>query len=197
MRFSSDEEVLAGIRSGGEACNSALRYLYKVNLPMVSRYITQNSGRAEDAQDKFQNAVIVFYEHVCEGRFEGRSSIRSYLLAIVRNMWLNELKRKGLNEKYTESLLPEAQDMPDTPHAVFVSGEHAAVLDAVVQQLGEGCRNLVRWRFWQYKPMKEIAELMGYKNEQVAKNKQQKCLESLRQLILHNKAAGEILAEYV
>jgi RNA polymerase sigma factor (sigma-70 family) len=193
MKLPTDESVLADIRGGGRARELALQLLYEAHLPMVIQFITQNSGMVRDAEDKFQEAITVFFEHVRDQVFQGRSSIKSYLMAIVRKMWYTDLKRRGLFQSFQSQQQVEEIELPDTPADILLSREAQAVLDQLLAELGEVCRQTLVWRFWESRPMKEIAKFLGFKNEQVAKNKQHNCMTRLRILITENPEAADIL----
>lgn len=193
MTAASDAVILAAIGSGGSSCDRALQGLYKAHLPMVTHFITQNGGSKMDAEDRFQDALTVLYEHVRDGVFQGRSSLKSYLMAIVRNMWFTELKRRGLWRQFAGQEIEAEHDLPDTPADILLSSESRSILDHMLAQLGDSCRQTLVWRFWESRPMREIAAFLGFKNEQVAKNKQQTCLNRLRELLAANPAAREVL----
>ena len=73
----TDEAALAGIRAGGRARDKVLRRLCFLHLPMAISLITRNSGSKADAEDMFQDTIAIFYKHVMDNTFEGRSSIKS------------------------------------------------------------------------------------------------------------------------
>ncbi|HNA33335.1 MAG TPA: hypothetical protein PL106_09450 [Flavobacteriales bacterium] len=45
-----------------------MRSLYKTHFPAIRQFVLQNSGRPSDAQDIFQEAVIVLWMSAKEGR---------------------------------------------------------------------------------------------------------------------------------
>jgi len=55
----SDEEIILGIQQGN---NLAVQQLYKLYYPTVAKMIINNNGNAEEAQDIFQEAVMVLYD---------------------------------------------------------------------------------------------------------------------------------------
>lgn len=189
----TDATVLAGIQAGGSARNEVLRRLYLLHMPMAASLITRNSGSKADAEDLFQDTIATFYQHVVDKTFEGRSSIKSYLYALLHNKWMNELKRRGLGQKYQDMQKLAPEQPIETPVEAVLQKERAHLLQGLLAKLGESCRSLLRLRFFEYRAFKEIAEVMQYNTEQVAKTKQQKCLQRLRKLILDDDAANEIL----
>jgi RNA polymerase sigma factor (sigma-70 family) len=187
MAQMSDDEILNGLQDGGESEEKALRWLYIKMLPMVIQYISQHNGSSDDAKDLFQDALIVFTEHVKKGSFQRRSAINTFLMAIVRNLWNNRLRRKGYGEGYIAEMKPvlanESEPSPDVPDALWMDQEKELRVAQLLSKLGEKCREILQLRFWDGFRMEKIAERMQYKNGQIAKNKHFRCLEELRALI--------------
>jgi len=103
----SDVELIELIRSD-EALNNPVKHLYEKYFYVLSSYIEQNQGSREDAEDIFQEVVLTFIELVRKNKFRGESSVKTFLFAVNRNIWFNELKKHGRqlkrNEKFTVSL---------------------------------------------------------------------------------------------
>ena len=57
----TDDALIAAIRGGDER---AMAHLYRLHWPMVSHFVLQKSGSEDDAQDVYQEGVMVFYEKV-------------------------------------------------------------------------------------------------------------------------------------
>jgi RNA polymerase sigma factor (sigma-70 family) len=190
MAQMSDDDIVQGLLDGGPAEDAALRWMYKNLFPMVLRHISTNSGDADDAKDVFQDALFVFAEHVKRGRFQRRSSIATFLMAIVRNAWHNRLRRRGYSEGYVAEMkhvLDAAHEpAPDVPDPGAVEQELAQLVQSLIGQLGEKCREILRLRFWDGFKMEHIATVLAYKNGQIAKNKHFRCLEELRALLSGN-----------
>jgi RNA polymerase sigma factor (sigma-70 family) len=61
---------------------------------MLENYVLNNNGSRDDAADVIQETIVAFIEIVEQGKFRGDSSIKSFLFAITRNVWLTELRKK-------------------------------------------------------------------------------------------------------
>jgi RNA polymerase sigma factor (sigma-70 family) len=72
--------------------NSSFELLYKFYFPSVSSYIKQNLGSNQDAEDIFQEAIIVLLQKVRQADFVLTSSLKTYLYAIAKNLWLKRLR---------------------------------------------------------------------------------------------------------
>ncbi len=56
----SDQKIIRRIRQGDE---SALLEVYANNIAMVSKFIRDNSGYPEDAEDMLQEALVILWEN--------------------------------------------------------------------------------------------------------------------------------------
>src|SRR3712207_199119 len=88
-----DKELLEQLKNEQAA---AYHLLYKAYFPSIAYYIRQNKGNMADAEDIFQEAVIVFLGKIRYGNFRLSSSIKTYLHAIARNFWLKRLRDERL-----------------------------------------------------------------------------------------------------
>ena len=93
VRSYSDEEVLHQIKNGNDQ-DGVIRHLYRSHFMAAAIYVKQNSGNQEDAEDIFQDTVISFIQLVQKDKFRGDCSIGTFMYTLVRNAWLNELKKK-------------------------------------------------------------------------------------------------------
>ena len=86
-----DQNLLEGLLKGDPA---AVNQLYKRHFPGIVKMVTSNSGSEEDAQDLFQDAVMVIFEKARSNKLSLTSSLYTYLYAICRNLWLKKLRKK-------------------------------------------------------------------------------------------------------
>ena len=182
-----DDEIIEGLLEGGPAEEKALRYVYRKNLPMVIAHISKNNGSDKDAEDVFQDILLDFRDHVQKGRFQGRSSIATYLMSMVRRSWYNRLRRNGYKEGYVTEMKPvleaEQELIPEGTDPFLIDEELKSKIDLLLSKIGEKCQELLRMRFWDKFSMEKIAQVLGYKNAQNAKNKHFRCIEALRDLL--------------
>ena len=177
--------------------DSAIRFLYREHFEFLSRYVTNNSGSEQDAEDIFQEVIIAFINLVQAGKFRGEASIKTFLFSLNKNIWLNELKRRGRamarEEKYEKQNLPNEVGA-DTAMEIRQS---KADLMKVMDQLGENCKKILLLFYYENKSMKEIVTELPYENEQVVRNKKSKCLKKLEQLVTGNKNLYDQLKNYL
>ncbi len=187
MADMSDDEIITGLLEGGPAEEKALRLMYRNNLPMVIAHISENNGSQEDAEDVFQETVLTFRDQVVAGTFLRRAKISTFLMSIVRRKWYNRLRRSGYNEGYVAEmkhlLEAEQESIPDMADPILMDEELIKKIEQMLLKIGEKCREVLRMRFWDQFAMEKIAEKLGYKNAQIAKNKHFRCIEELRDLL--------------
>ena len=181
----SDQETVAAIERG-ESLDATVRQLYQDHYEVLANFIRTNNGREEDAEDFFQEALVTFIKVVKRGKFRGESSVRTFLYAILRNLWLNELKRrnKALTRETTYYEQGEKIEA-DTQQAVHEHETTRQVM-AFFDQLGENCKKVLVMYYYQERSMKEIAQAMHYDSEQVARNTKYKCNKKLTTLLNNN-----------
>ncbi len=163
--------------------DEAIRHLYRTQYQMTEAFIRQNSGTTEDAEDIFQEVVLIFIEILRNNKFRGESSVSTFLYALTRNTWLNELKKRG-KSKLRDEIFEKSKDkeMMDVSHFI-VNRETKSQLMQLVEQLGENCKKILVAFYFDNLAMKEILQRLDYENEQVVRNKKYKCLKQLEQII--------------
>jgi RNA polymerase sigma factor (sigma-70 family) len=181
----TDEAVIEGIRSGKEL-DRVLRFLYREHYGLLENYVTRNSGSEEDAADIFQEVIMAFVNLVQAGKFRGESSIKTFLYALNRNTWLNEIKRKGRAETREMKYEIGTEKIEVNADAVIENREMNAALMKTVEDLGEACKKILLLFYFENLSMKEILASLPYENEQVVRNKKYKCLKKMEEMVSAN-----------
>lgn len=167
-----DSTVIQMIRKGDER---ALDYLYRKHYRMMVKLVVKNSGTEDDAKDVFQDALIIFWEKVLGGHLELTSKISTYLYSICQNVWRKELDRKN-KLVYEEAAEVSAQHDPDR-------AERVEIVNKCLQSLGETCKKILMYYYFDRLSMTDIAEKLGFSNADTAKTKKYKCKQELDRLI--------------
>ncbi|MET4074131.1 sigma-70 family RNA polymerase sigma factor [Hymenobacter sp. UYCo722] len=154
----------------------ALTQLYRQAFPAVRRLVQRQGGAVQDAQDVFQDTLVVFYEQAVSGTLVLTASASTYLVSIARHRWQQELRRRARlpAETLPDDAAPLAAAEPDTfPEPAF------AVLD-YVERLGAKCRTVLLSFYYFQQPLAQIAAAQGYRSVRSATVQKFKCLERLR-----------------
>ncbi len=177
----TDQEIFKQICRGDER---ALEVVYQKNYRMMMRLVQNNSGTEQEAKDIYQEAVIVFWQKAVSGNLVLTSKISTYIYSICLNLWRKELDRKKrhTNEEH------------DRPHfQKHESEEKARIVRECIDQLGETCKKVLSYYYFDGMSMKEIAERVGFANTDTAKTKKYKCKKKLDEVIKSQYSANDFL----
>ena len=154
----------------------ALTHLYRRAFPLVRRHVRRYGGTTHDAEDVFQDALVILYEQAVGGTLTLTASASTYLVGIGRNLWHHEQRRRARlpHEALPDDLEPLAADESEAATAASF-----AVLD-YVERLGAKCKNVLLSFYYFQQPLTQIAETHGYRSVRSATVQKFKCLERLR-----------------
>lgn len=166
----TDSDFIYYLKQGNYT--KALNSLYK-NFASVKKYVLNNSGSVEDAEDIFQDALVILYKKVQDSSFQLNSSLSTYLIGIAKNLWYQELRRK--NKLTSISISDEAIEPVLDEVSSFKNAEVAFNL------LGEKCKQLLMLFYYNKKSFKDIARQLSFNDEKTAKNQKYRCLQKAKE----------------
>lgn len=148
----------------------------------------QFSLSTEDCEDIFQEAFIVLYHNIQEGKLdELTSSLSTYFIAICKNKALEILRSKNkyasLNEP--DNLMPFSDqqveklleyDTEDT----LLQEQKEALVRTIVSDLPSPCNELLWGYYRDGLSMKVLAERYNYASENAVKVTKHRCCEKFR-----------------
>lgn len=178
--LNDDGRMIEDIRQGEEA---PLHRLYRACLPMVRRHILSNNGTIDDAADMLQEALVILWERIRDGRYVHESKLTTFLMGTVKNLWLRRLARK----RREPVGVPDLEFLPDGEQGTLetmVDEEEASSVGRALERLGDPCKTLLILFYWDELSMEEIAARMGFANADTAKAKKYQCKKSLRTMLL-------------
>jgi RNA polymerase sigma factor (sigma-70 family) len=158
--------------------NASFGLLYKFYFPTIASYIKQNNGNKEDAEDVFQEAIIVLMRNVKQPDFVLTAALKTYLYAIAKNIWLKRMRSNRLIsvedfEKYereSETFFVEIN--PEKSREEKVT--------SWLTKITEKCQRILKAIFFYQEPMDNVMEKMGWKNKHTAANQQYKCIQQVK-----------------
>ncbi|GHE43184.1 RNA polymerase sigma factor [Sphingobacterium griseoflavum] len=175
-----DLEILRGMESGD---NLAIHKLYTLYYPTIAKMVINNQGSREEAQDIFQETVMVLYDKVISGDFELSSKLQTFLYAISKRLWLKQLTRG--ESKYYKDQLDQLEDSLAAEDAIeehMVTEANLLQMEGALLMLGEPCKTILHDYYIKSASMTDICEKFGYTNPDNAKNQKYKCLQRLKKV---------------
>jgi len=169
-----DKEVLASIFKGDA---ETLNQLYRDSFPAIRQLVLRNSGLIEDAEDVFQEALVVLYRKIKGDNLVLRCRLSTYIYSICRNMWLDRLRRLSRTVGVID-VDQELVDLDDDLITTIHKNDQYALYQKHFQTIGEGCQKLLTL-FFEGKGMKFITHAMGFGSEQYTRKRKFQCKEKL------------------
>ena len=176
----SENDVIARIKSGDDNLLSAI---YTDHRQEFTAWLMKNySCTVDEAKEVYQLSIVIFYENILSGRLTHMTStIKSYLFAIGKNKML-EYKKYGnrfvndVDGNLGTQMEDESKTEKQEKEITFT------IVEECLHLLGDPCQSLLDLYYYHKKTMTEIAEQLGYKNTDTAKNQKYKCMKRLKKL---------------
>src|SRR5258708_23096795 len=181
----TDVELIAAIGDKMDL-NKAILFLYQRYSETTSSFIMSYGASRQDAEDVFQETVVSIIEIVKKGKYRMEASIKTFLVSVAKNIWLNELKRRE-RAGYREKQFETGRDQQEEDISQQIGDlEKKRQLRELLNKLGESCRKILLLFYYENLSMKEMVDHLPYENEQVVRNKKYKCLQQLTGFIKDN-----------
>jgi RNA polymerase sigma factor (sigma-70 family) len=152
--------------------NAGYEQLYKSCFPSVAHYITRNNGSTQDAEDIFQEAILILLAKLEEPSFALTASIKTYLFAVSKNLWLKKLRSSRQQQP-----LDAIQNLEVEPEDETLNAER---VNHWLHNMMARCQQVLKAIFYLNEPMDSVMKKMGWKNKHSAANQKYKCLEQLK-----------------
>jgi len=150
--------------------------LYKKAFPVVARYVARMGGSLEEAQDIFQDTLVIYYEKVASAQAGIIVNEKAYLLGIAKRLWLQHYKTGLKNQPLNDF---DIEAVPDEQPA---TGKILHYLETA----GKKCMELLKAYYYDHLPVGDVATLFGYSGTHSATVAKYKCLEKVRETVKQN-----------
>lgn len=147
-----EREWLLRISRGDKA---AMKQLYERLAPGLLQFIRARGDGATEAADVVQDAFMEVWRTA--GRYEGRSSVKTWVFAIARFNLIDRLRKRGREEPLDEDF--EAPDTGPQPQALAEAASDARQVRVCIDKLPRAQARAVRLAFYDELSYGEIAEV--------------------------------------
>ncbi len=130
--------------------------IYQNCFDPVYRYVLSLSGNPQIAEEITQETFFKALRSL--DQFQGRSSLKSWLCAIAKNLWLSEQRRK--KEQPIDGSMP-LQDPSSGPEEVILRQDESLRIHRLLHHLDEPYREVFTLRALGQLSFRDIGELFG------------------------------------
>jgi RNA polymerase sigma factor (sigma-70 family) len=158
--------------------NFSFEQLYKLYFPSILNFVSNNKGSNEDAEDVFQEAIIILLQKLRQENFLLTSSLKTFLFAIAKNIWLKKLrdnKKITSNDFEKYSLETEIFDTE-----IIAEKTNEEKVENWLTKITNNCQRILKAIFFYQEPMDSLMKKMGWKNKHTAANQQYKCIQQVK-----------------
>jgi RNA polymerase sigma-70 factor (ECF subfamily) len=155
MQATSDELLIGRIASGDRL---AMQVLFARHHVRVFRFVLRLVRDESTAEDLISEVFLDVWRQA--NRFEGRSAVSTWLLAIARFKALSALRRRP-DEELDEEAAEAIEDTSDDPHAALEKKDKSAVIRKCLEKLSAEHREIIDLVYYHEKSVEEVAEIVG------------------------------------
>jgi RNA polymerase sigma-70 factor (ECF subfamily) len=157
-RQTPDTPDAALIRSIAAGDKHAMQNLFARHNVRVFRFVLRFVGDKSAAEDLVSEAFLDVWRQA--GRFQGRSQVTTWLLAIARNKALSALRRRS-TEELDEDAAAAIEDPQDNPEVTMQNRQKSGILLNCLTQLSPAHREVIDLVYYHQKSIDEVAEITG------------------------------------
>jgi len=151
----SGEELYRRFRSGDEDAFDELIGLYRESLTLYINSFVKDMYEAEELM------IDVFARLDEERGYQGKSSLKTYLFAIARNLALRHVKKRGRKEHVPiEELINKLSGGDSSPETDYLRGERGEQLRGAIQKLKPEYGEVLRLLYFESMSYTEAAGAM-------------------------------------
>jgi RNA polymerase sigma-70 factor, ECF subfamily len=151
---SSDAALIAKVATGNRL---AMQVLFARHHARVYRFIFRLLGSEAAAEDLTSEVFLGVWRHA--HRFEARSSVTTWLLAIARYKALAELRRRP--ELACDEAAAQTSDPADDPEATFAIKHRGEIVRDCLGRLSRRHREVIDLVYYHGKSVQEAAAILG------------------------------------
>ncbi len=162
---------------GTTEINKIFGKIYDRHFNMVKVFVLQNNGSLTDAEDIFQETLIILNAKLNEEDFMLTAQLKTYIMGISKNLWYKRLRDQKIIVDIGDYENTELQEMD-----WFVENEksNSEKILNVLAGISTHCNRLINDIFFKSTPIREIQKLYGYSSKHNAQNQKHKCIQQMR-----------------
>jgi len=185
MEKQSEESLFKLLKNGSE---TAFKDVYESNRELFINFARKYGLGNEDILDIYQDAYIVFYENIQNGKLvEMKSTVATYLISIGKYKILDRLRKNSKRVDNNDVVLNVVKEVDYGLENFEIIHEELSpeqkLLQKYFEELGEKCKAILTMFYYKKYNIKKIMVEGGYNSENVVKSQKSRCLKTLKESI--------------
>ena len=155
MQSTSDVVLIGRIATGDRL---AMQVLFARHHVRVYRFVLRLVRDESVAEDLISEVFLDVWRQA--GRFEGRSQVSTWLLAIARFKALSALRRRP-DEELDDETAEAIEDPSDDPEVALDKKDKSAAIRKCLEKLSAEHREIIDLVYYHEKSIEEVAQIVG------------------------------------
>jgi RNA polymerase sigma-70 factor (ECF subfamily) len=155
MQATSDEALIGRIATGDKV---AMQVLFARHHVRVYRFVLRLVRDQTKAEDLISEVFLDVWRQA--GKFEARSAVSTWLLAIARYKALSALRRRP-DEELDDEAAAAIEDPGDDPETALEKKDKGEILRKCLTALSPEHREIIDLVYYHEKSVEEVAEIVG------------------------------------
>lgn len=174
----SDQDILEKLRAGE---THVLKYCYQSAFPKVRGMILKNNGYDTDAEDTFQDALVIFYKNCLKPDFHLTSAISTYLYSVSWRIWMKNLRdtKPTMSMEETDFVAVDSWDFE-------LESERDEQMEGIMEAMesaGKRCKEILILFYFNKLGLEQIASKVGMKDERAVREQKYRCMKRIKELV--------------
>ncbi|MEB2774333.1 hypothetical protein SYJ56_03395 [Algoriphagus sp. D3-2-R+10] len=147
--------------------------MYRESFPDLASFVSRRGGSLEDAQDIFQDSLIIYYEQLVTGLEVRRDG--GYLFGIARHLWYRRFR-----DPFYKMEKSSTEELEEVVEFEMSADQEKSQVWVFLKSAGQKCMDLLKSFYYDQLSMDELAVKFGYRTTRSATVQKYKCLEKVR-----------------
>lgn len=162
--------------------NGFLDKTYRHNFKIVRSFVLKNNGTDAEAKDIFQDAMMVTWMNLKEGKFEIKNefALGAYIYKVAKYNWIDKLRSKEKKSVLRSGQLDFERD-DSLDYDFHESESNLRYLMSLYKQLNARCKAVLNLYYFERKKLEEVASELNYDTGSIRTIKY-RCMQKLREM---------------
>lgn len=161
----------------------AFKQLYTLCKEKCLSKIQRITNNQQDAEDVFAEAISIYWVKSKQGKIKNSKNIPAYVFTIARNLHFTKIKSDVKTEDI-HKINPNSLLIDNIWTRKPEEKEKTEKIKNCLNELNEGCRQLLIYKYVYHYSYEELAEKLGRNSADSLKTQTYRCLKKLKELMM-------------